>query len=435
MNSSRGIPRLVFILALGQFVFLSGCATNSFKLMQESEQRVSEQSLFSQVSQQMEVLEKRVATAQAEDVGVFAPADMRYALSSLADARKYFDQFKVEPEKINKPVSLFFGDSMGEETLSLLAKATKALDRAEENKRKSDSLLAGSDENFKWLKKFNAQISYPYAYRDLERAHEGLIGKVSNGRFASAEKMLPQLLREQNALEIMSAQRFYLKDISQRVEREGRYELNRFAALSFNGSLGALNKAKAVIAKNPRNEERILAAKKDAEFSFEVAHAVSGDMQKLVDMDKREMERWLLLLTAKLNEAGMALGANDVRDLSVLDQLEQVTNAAKGQREKLAQAETPVSSVDSVLEMGVAIGEAIGGDSNDPSTAIVSGNKELAGRVIKLEQERTSLGRQLEALSSQMDEIQAANQKLIAKDDALVKDEYVPLSQRKSLFW
>ena len=429
MNSTGCIHRFVVVLVISQLMFLSGCATNSFKLMQESEQQVSEQSLFSQVSQQMEALEKRIATAQAGDTATFAPREMRYALSSLADARKYFDEFKIEPEKINKSVSLFFGDSMGEETLTLLAKASKALDRAEESKRKSDSLLAGSNENFEWLKKFQAETYYPYAYRDLERSHEGLIRKVSNGSFASAEKILPQLLREQKALEIMSAQQFYLKDISKRVEREGRYELNRFASLSFNGSLGALNRAKAMIAKDPRNEISILAAKKDAEFSFEVAHAVAGDMQKLVDMDKREMERWLLLLTAKLNEAGMALGSNDVRDLSVLDQLEQVANAAKSQNGKLVQEVSSVSAVDQKADTSSAQKDVV------PLALKKEGDTELAGRVIKLEKERTTLGRQLETLSAQMDEIQATNQKLLAKDDVIVKDEYVPLSQRKSLFW
>lgn len=417
MDRSRRIPQVVFVVLLGQLLFLSGCATNSYKLMQESEQRVGEQSLFTQVSERMDAMEKRVATAQANDVGAFAPDDMSSALSALSKARRYYNQFKLEPGKINKSASLFFGDSMGEETLSFLAKAAEALDRAEANKRRSDSLLAGSVENFGWLKKFQAQTYFPYAFRDLERAHEGLIRRVARGRFESAQQALPQLLREQKALEIMSAQRFYLQDISKRVEREGRYTLDRYAALSYGGSLGALNRAKSVIAQNPRNEVAILEAKADAEFSFEVAHAVAGDMQKLADMNRREMERWLLLLTAKLNETGKALGSNDIRDRSVLSQLELIAKAARGQNEKLAKADNTVLETEQMLDV------------------TEEGNDELANRVIKLEKERSALGRQVEALAAQMDEINGANQKLLAQDKLIVKDQYVPLSQRKSLFW
>ncbi len=417
MDRSRCISRVVLAVLLGHVLFLSGCATNSYKLMQESEQRVSEQAMFSQVSQQMGAMEKRIAIAQAGGVAMFSPEDMSSALRSLAQARRYYDQFKLEPGKINKSASLFFGDSLGEETLTLLAKASESLNRAEANKRRSDSLLAGSVENFTWLKKFQAQTYYPYAYRDLEQAHKGLIRKVARGRFESAQQALPQLLREQKALEIMSAQRFYLKDISKRVEREGRYSLDRYAALSYSGSLSALNRAKTIIAQNPRNEAVILAAKADAEFSFEVAHAVAGDMKKLVDMNRREMERWLLLLTAKLNETGKALGSSDVRDRSVLSQLELIAKAAHGQSEKLTKADSTVIETEQKLDV------------------TAEGSEALASRVIKLEEERTALGRQVEALAAQMDEVRGVNQQMLAQDKLIVKDEYVPLSQRKSLFW
>ena len=417
MDRSCRISRVVLVILLSQVLLLSGCATNSYKLMKESEQRISEQALFTQVSQQMEAMEKRIATAQAGDVATFSPDDMSSALRSLAQARRYYDQFKLDPEKINKSASLFFGDSLGEETMSLLAKASESLNRAEANKRRSDSLLAGSIENFTWLKKFQAQTYYPYAYRDLEQTHKGLIRTVARGRFESAQKALPQLLREQKALEIMSAQRFYLKDISKRVEREGRYTLDRYAALSYSGSLSALNRAKTVIAQNPRNETMILAAKADAEFSFEVAHAVAGDMKKLVDMNRREMERWLLLLTAKLNETGKALGSSDVRDRSVLSQLELIAKAAHGQSEKLTKADSTVIETEQKLDV------------------TAEGSEALANRVIKLEQERSALGRQVEVLAAQMDEVRGVNQQMLAQDKLIVKDEYVPLSQRKSLFW
>lgn len=417
MDRPSHIFRIAFLLVMGQVLFLTGCATSSYKLMQQAEQRVNEQSLLSQISTQLEAVEHRVAAAQANDVGTFAPDDMNAALSALSGARRYYDMFKLEPEKIHKSASLFFGDSMGKETLTLLSKAVTALSRAEDNKRRSDSLLAGSVENFKWIKKFQAQTYFPYAFRDLERAHNGLIKQVSRGGFERAQRALPQLLREQKALEIMAAQRFYLQDISKRVERDGRYTLDRYAALSYGGSLGALNHAKSVIAKNTRDEAAILAAKVEAEFAFEIAHAVAGDMLKLSKMDRREMERWLLLLTKKLNETGKALGSDDVRDRSLLAQLEMVAKVAKSQGDKLTEADQAVIETEGVLDKAV------------------EGSDALAGRVVTLEEERTSLSRQLETLAAQMDEMKSSNQRVAAQDQLIVKDEYIPLSQRKSLFW
>src|SRR5690606_23255123 len=138
----------------------------------------------------------------------------------------------------------------------------------------------------------------------------------------------PHFLAEQRALEIIAAQRFYLYDLDRQIDREGRTNLNRYAPISYTSSVGALNKAKAIIAQDPRDEESILAAKKQAEFSIEVANAVAADMQRLANMDRQEMERWLILLTTRLHEMGQAVGAEDVRNHELMEQLNLLTQAA-----------------------------------------------------------------------------------------------------------
>ena len=320
---------LAMLAVLSQGLLVSGCATRGSLVAQQAEQQASEHSIISQVSEAIATTEARMAKAQADNTEMFAPSHMDEAMQALSDARRYSERFQQDPSSVNDSISLFFGDSMGEKALSLISQANDALTRAEENKRVADEIFAASNENFTWLKKFKAQVYFRYEYDNLERTQRYLVGYVADGRLEAARQGMPRFLSEQKALEALAAQRFYLYEITQRVEREGRYTLDRYAALSYGGAVGALNKAKAVIAQDTRNEAAILQAKAQAEFAFEVAHAVAADMQKLLDMDRQEMERWLILLAAKLNEVGQSMGANDVRNHSLFKQLELLTEAAK----------------------------------------------------------------------------------------------------------
>ncbi|MCG8312666.1 MAG: hypothetical protein MI976_05570, partial [Pseudomonadales bacterium] len=279
-----------------------------------------------------------------------------------------------------------------------------------------------------------AQVYFRYEYDNLERTQRYLVDYVADGRLDAARQGMPRFLSEQKALEALAAQRFYLYEITQRVEREGRYTLERYAALSYGGAVGALNKAKAVIAQDTRNEAAILQAKAQAEFAFEVAHAVAADMQKLLDMDRQEMERWLILLAAKLNEVGQSMGANDVRNHSLFKQLELLTEAAKQNSYQPAGLSERVAATDAK-------------PVNEPSDATVAVSAEttvdpVAQRMQKLED---SLGKQIQALSEQLNAMKAANKSAQAAPtyEPPVSDNtyndvsnsgYTPLSQRKSLF-
>lgn len=403
------MTQFTVVIVLVHSLLVSGCATHSSQLLKQSQREANDQAVIEKVSTELQNLETRIAKAQSNDVALFSPDDMDSALGALAEARSYYERFQFEPQNVNKSISLFFGDTMGDKALSLIAKANAALNRAEENKRQADIIFAEAKENFEWLKKFQAPAYFRYEYQDIQRAYKGLIAAVSRGRIDAARRNLPQLLKEQRALEVVSAQRYYLDAISKRIEREGRYELDRYAAISYGHSLKALNYAKLVIAEDPRNEEAILAAKNQVEFSFEMAHAVAGDMKQLTNMDREDLERWLLLLTARLSEAGQYIGAQDVRNHSVLKQIELISEVAKQQG--LANKTVPVEL-----------------DSETVAEALVSDDP-VVNRMNQLEQ---SLGRQIQLLTQQINQLKAENKRVSTQ--RYQQDSYVPLSERKSLF-
>ncbi|MCG8669288.1 MAG: hypothetical protein MI867_07720 [Pseudomonadales bacterium] len=443
---SHNLFRISVLCVLLQSLWLSGCATHSSRMVQASADQVSEQAVINQVSTQLEALEARVAAAQANDVSTFAPYDMDKALDALGSARRYYEEFMLEPQKVNKSVSLFFGETLGQKTLSLISEANAALVRAEENKRQADIILGESNENFKWLKKFNAQVNFRYEFADIERAQKSMISMVARGDLDRARARLPQLLNEQKALEIVAAQHFYLNDLSQRIEREGRYDLDRYASLSYGGAVSALNRAKVVIAQDTRNEAAILEAKSQAEFSFEVAHAVASDMKRLVNMDRQEMERWLIMLTTKLGETSQMLGIKDLRNHSLLDQIELIASAAKNQGSQLAPNQAvavvpaavpaavnaaPVAAPTATSTAAVATPSA---EAAPASAAVAQTDTALVNRVTKLEQ---TLSQQIQALADQMKKMQALNQRASVSTPVITKPakrSYVPLSERKSLF-
>lgn len=430
MKNQR-LSRIFLVCLLTQGLFVSGCATHGARMVKQSEQQVSEQNVVAQVATQLEALEARMSEAQANDVTRFAPYDMKDATSALNSARRYYEDFRLEPQNVNKSVSLFFGETMGQKTLGLISKANAALGRAEENKRQADIILSESNENFVWLKKVNAQVNFPYAYRELERSQKTMIDMVARGNLDRARARLPQMLKEQRALEIVAAQHFHLDTLSQRIEREGRYELNRYANLSYSASVNALNKAKVVVAQDPRNEAAILEAKQQTEFAFDVAGAVAKDMKRLVNMDREEMERWLIMVTTKLGKAGVALGANDIRNQSLLDQVELIAEAARSQEATPVQT-APAQAVSAELVAETAApaeAKAAETPATEAASAAPTADAGLVNRVSKLEQ---TLSQQIQALSDQMKKMQALNQSAAVAMPS--KETNVPLRKRRSLF-
>ena len=390
LSSSFKLSTLAMVLVVGQGVLLSGCSSHSAMMVKQVEQQSSDQQRIQQVMEALQITEARLAQAQAENAELYAPHDMDEAKAALGEARRYSDRIQADPKNVNESISLFFGETMGEKTLALISTANDALGRAEANKKQAETIFADANENFLWLKKFEAPVHFRYEYQDLERTQRRLVEYLADGRADKARDGLPRLLKEQRALETAAAQRYYLFEISQKVEWQAHSNLNRYASISYSGAVGVLNKAKNVIAQDTRNEEAILVAKAEAEFYFEVAGAVAADMQKLSKMDRNEMERWLMLLTTKLNEAAKVMGADDVRNRELMQQMDLLTAAAKQQAE---QAEPQVTVEEASAEVAKPV------QAQAPQKAI-------SDRITELE---NTLSQQVQALMEQLNAMKAAN--------------------------
>jgi|TARA_B100000674_G_scaffold51607_2_gene35587 hypothetical protein len=418
---SLSVSSWLLLLAMVQGLLLTGCSSHSARMVDQVEQQSSDQQRIDQVLSALQVTEARLAKAQADHVETYAPDQMAQARSALAEARRYAERFQADPDNVNKSISLFFGDSMGGQALSLLAQANEALSRAEANKRQADSIFAEANENFTWLKKFQAPVHFRYEYQELERAQKSLVEYVADGRSDKAVQGLPRLLQRQQALEIAAAQRFYLYELSRQVEWHEHALVGRYAALSYSNALGALNKANRVVAQNSRDEAAILAAKREAEFSLAIASAVAADMQKLVNMDRQSMERWLILLTTKLHTMAGAIGADDVRDQELMTQVDLLTAAAQHNKDGQPAGRPTAQKAESELVAEAEKGAVKEVDKNtDKGTANQAATEEINQRVAELEQ---SLEAKVKALTEQLQAIQAANQRAEAQAEPAAEPE------------
>ena len=420
LNFHSPFSIFALLVLLCQGLMLSGCSTHSALMEQQVQQETSSQQLIQKVTHALEATETRLAKAQASDVGTYSPGQLTSAESALREARRYTERLQDDPELVNQSMSLLFGETMGDKTLALISKANASLTLAEENKQQADAIFAAANDNFVWLNKFQAPIYFPYEYKDLQRTRKQMVEYVADGDLEKAQKQLPRFLSEQHALEIISAQRFYLHDLSLRAEREGGGNLERYAPISYGSALAALNTAKAVIAQNPRAENTILAAKKHTEFSIEVAHAVAADMQRLANMGHPNMERWLILVTTKLNEMGRAVGAPDVRNKELVQQLELLAEAAAHKNQAAQNAEQVAKTEPAAIKADeVAVAQE---PATTPAATATEGQA-IDNRMTQLEQ---SIAEQLKALSDQISAMKQVNVSAQATPGPIVPAVLVP---------
>ena len=410
------LPLLALCIAF-QGAILSGCSSHSALMVEQVEKQTGHQQQIQKVVDALKITESRVAVAQSNNVDIYAPRQMAEAKDALGEARRYTERFQSDPENVNRSISLFFGDTMGDKALSLIAQANAALDQAEDHKKQADAIFAEANENFIWLKKFQAPINFRYEYEDLEYTQRYLIEYVADGKLEAARQGLPRLLKEQQALEIAAAQRFHLHSLNQKIHRQEGGVVERYASLSYSAAIGALNRAHNVIANNTRDEAAIEQAKADAEFSFAVANAVAADMQSLTKMDREEMERWLILLEAKLFEIGNSIGAKDVRDHKLMQQLQLLGDASAAHKDKSIQQEEQVAAA--------APSEL----ATDTDTADTTEETAISQRMNQLEQ---SLSEQIKALSEQLQTMKSANKNAQATPSYQIPDT-APAPKRKAL--
>lgn len=416
MNLSKFLSLIV--IAIFQLALVSGCSTQSALMMKQVEQNASDQQRVQQVLEALKVTESRLAKAQSENVEIYAPKQMDEASRALIEVRRYSDNFQANPEKVNSSISLFFSKTMGEDAMALIAKANDALDKADDNKKQADTIFAEANENFIWLKKFEAPIHFRSQYRELEGTQQRLIDYVADGKADAARNGLPRLLQGQRALEVAAAQRFYLYELSQKIERYEQHTVNRYAPLSYSNALAALNQTRTIITKNPRDRNAIITAKNETRFTFAMAKAVAADMYKLADMNRDEMERWLILLVTKLHEMGQAMGATDVRNHKLAQQVELLADSVKQDGVQLITGVEQVVKTDDDTKTE----ELLSSEENSPV------EEGIQQRMTQLEQ---SLAEQIKALSEQLKEMKATNKSAQAPVDYEVP---APISERKSLF-
>ncbi|RLU02189.1 MAG: hypothetical protein D9N11_10455, partial [Ketobacter sp.] len=172
---SLKLPLLAALCIAFQGATLTGCSTHSALMVEQVEEQTSHQQKIQKVIDALKITESRVAVAKSNNVDIYSPNQMAAAKEALAEARRYTERFQADPENVNRSISLFFGDTMGDKALSLIARANEALDQAEDNKQQADAIFADANENFIWLKKFQAPVNFRYEYEDLEYTQRYLI--------------------------------------------------------------------------------------------------------------------------------------------------------------------------------------------------------------------------------------------------------------------
>jgi hypothetical protein len=339
-------------LVMTALLTLGGCASTAPEnLVEEVNQVQQDQLNFKVVGDALATLSGRMNEATKQDWTYYAPVQMEQARQSQKEAIELFDDYKLTPEKTNKSHSLFSSATYGEKTLEYISVADQSLDHALRIKQEADTVLVESFKYLVILEKLNAAKHFSDFYHHITNTHDKLVGAIAKGDIDVAKKGLPELLKQEQALEVKAAQRFYLDGLKKRLAQMRDSLLDREAPASMKAAVAMVNRAGTQVSADPRHEIQITKAVDEARFTLDVVESVASEVKKLRVLNGGQFEPVVLHLTSEIGRIGRVLEQPDVRNLSLDAQFAAMVKAASVQASELATASKALSDVKSQLEL------------------------------------------------------------------------------------
>jgi len=373
---------------------LTGCQSTSEKIAEQEQRAKVQNTRFSESETKVKAFQARLEQAKQDELTYFAPDHLEEAIDSFNDAKEDYDEMLADRSEATK--------SKSNRILENLQEANGHLDRAYQTKQNAQTILVESFDIRNQLNKLNASSLLPKPYRTLSRDIDEIVEDIADGDLEDARADNAKLLPKLRAFEVRIVKLIELKTVRAKAETLRKAKAKRTVPATHQQALSALANAESTITADPRNQEAISEAVKQANFQMDRASHMLQSVQELGGIKRANRETYLLGYETQLFNIAKELTETDLRNMPLKQQAVELAELAKAQLAKVAEAEAKVTS----LQQSVAAGDAKG------AQVIATLNQEKADLVTKLQQKDAEIKAQNDSQVSLQQNISALNAKI-----------------------
>lgn len=318
----RTIGLLVAVVGL---VWLGGCASTGPK-PQASAEEVAKFAALSP-EEAIRLGGEGLAKAKQDELPLYAPRHFRDAEKAVADARGMLTK-KGDARQIAQAVAL----------------SEKSLANAQAVKVK---VLAALKDEFRLrqaLEQVDAQKNFKRDYEGVSERLGDLIGAIEDGKGDKIAKDQQKLNADMTALEVRAIKYVALQPAEGVLAEAKTKSAEKLASVTFREANEVYQRADAFVQQNAHDKKGVERAGREALFAAKHALAVAEGVKALEPVVKASLERAITAEEGRLQQIGKALGAVDVRDRSLAEQVQALVKVA----ESLVAAAVPAAPAEKI---------------------------------------------------------------------------------------
>jgi len=266
-------------------------------------------------------VQNEFAKAKKQAIYFYSPNNYRTAQTGLRTARAYFR----DPDKKIQ-------------VLKSIYKADEAIKEGFEVKKIVDRELSEVVALRISLNQLDAKRSHAREYRGLATNTTTLIERVeakkeklfrdpsSKTKFEEDKKELVASLKD---FQLRVVKDKYLRKSENIIAEADRYDVKKFAPVTYTAAVKSMNEAVAYIENNVENFEGIQQQSQNSEFAALRLMHVAREINNVMTLKENMYEEYVLHQEARLVKISEALNAGDLRDKNFTTQATQLASAAK----------------------------------------------------------------------------------------------------------
>ncbi|MBR7888354.1 hypothetical protein J9B83_05310 [Marinomonas sp. A79] len=206
-------PQLAALIAVATLT-LAGCASSP-----DSASSLATDAEQTQTITQIDAVRKAITEAEGqikqateEELSWFASNDMDAANKALAEAKKYYAEFEMDPTQANKSTGFFSSQTNISATEDAIVQFNTHLTSARDIKATALDILTDAFDYRTQLTLIDAQEYFPSTVEELNKTLKKLVDQVADGKTDSALAAQPALVAQQRTLEVKTVTAIYLTD-------------------------------------------------------------------------------------------------------------------------------------------------------------------------------------------------------------------------------
>ncbi|SDK25807.1 hypothetical protein SAMN04488540_12316 [Ferrimonas sediminum] len=326
-------PRITLTALFVSSLILGGCQSTP-KIVAEQQADAQATEFFIQAQSAVDGLSQRLIQAKTDNIALYAPELLDDALDQQKDAQTEFDDIRYTPADADQ-------DTVDDILVAVL-KANQALDSGYLIKQTAEKVLADAMAMRERLQQLDAASYFGKQMRRAEQQYLDLLEEVADGDIEDAQEGQAELIKLLNAIEVKTVERLTLTGMKKQLASMQKNRVARSAPLSFQRAVASMERAKSVIASDPRNDKAIDAAATQVQFDLDHAQHIAQAVKNLDALDDDDFESYILAQENRLNQVVQALGSDDVRDRPFSQQTQAIVEVATKLTHSAAQQQVEI---------------------------------------------------------------------------------------------